>query len=545
MIYISVQPAEIYFLWQLEVQLQNFKDIKIDSDNVHVLLGFKRKSDIPQEIIKFIKKQKYGKFYLYKDTRKNPRYVSSIRPHLLNKHFQANDYLRNQIIFYHDSDIIFRERIDEKRLTKTKNWYVSDTNNYISSEYLKRFGMDFFLAMCSEFEIDPEVVEENSIDSGGAQYVIKNVDASFWKSVEVKSELLYNFINTWNRENSDKLQNVPQAWCADMWSILWNAWSRDFKVKIDKDLDFCWPKSEISQWYSKKILHNAGVFQQEKDQFFSKLVFKHSSPFFVNFSHLPTGYCSSIYIDKIKETEIHKKKTVISDTSIVIQYQNKIVGSQDYLKYYVDYILKYLDISIFIFESGVHKILDTREFSPKLNYRFIKDENISEEVSNSIFTKNFIFINSAILLPVRNILKTIKVLKTQKNILVYPLTNTKHLSLDDLDNFKYTLYLNCKLLDGKFLNAQVSFIESFAMNTSDYVKFGGENNNWYFFLKTGVNLEKQARARLFGYKVEYIDNDAYILNNVRNLDICNKLNNELEYLKIYNNYKSLSKEMLI
>jgi hypothetical protein len=40
MVYISAQPDNYYFLWQLQLQLFNFNRLGIDADFIHVLICY-------------------------------------------------------------------------------------------------------------------------------------------------------------------------------------------------------------------------------------------------------------------------------------------------------------------------------------------------------------------------------------------------------------------------------------------------------------------------------------------------------------------------
>lgn len=202
MLYISAQPAEYYFLWQLEIQLQNFEEMGILSQNIHVLLSYKPKVGIPVFFEEFTQHNKQAQFFFYSDQRVNPKYLSSIRPHILKQHFDKYPELETKTICYHDSDIIFRERLDEVILSKDDFWYFSDTRNYVAASYLKRFGTDFFNKLCKSVEIDPQLVEKNEFYSGGAQHIMKGVTASYWNKVEVDSERIFTFI----KEHNAKLE---------------------------------------------------------------------------------------------------------------------------------------------------------------------------------------------------------------------------------------------------------------------------------------------------------------------------------------------------
>ena len=79
MIYICAQPATLYYGWQIDTMLYNFRDIGIDLKNVHIVCSFKT----PIDPYFFILEKKYeAKFFYYQDTRQQPKYISSIRPHI-------------------------------------------------------------------------------------------------------------------------------------------------------------------------------------------------------------------------------------------------------------------------------------------------------------------------------------------------------------------------------------------------------------------------------------------------------------------------------
>jgi hypothetical protein len=307
MLYISAQPAEYYFLWQLELQLQNFEETGIFPENIHVVLSYKEGEGIPPFFVEFAKNSTQAQFFFYPDKRTDPKYLSSIRPHILKQHFEKFPELETKIVCYHDSDIIFRERLDEKLLSDTDYWYFSDTRNYVAASYLKRFGDDFFVNLCTSVHISHELVDRNESNSGGAQHIMKGVTSAYWEQVEEDSEIIYSFI----KDHNSKLQGhekQAQAWCADMWAVLWNAWKMNKEVRLHDELLFSWPKDHISRYNELKIFHNSGVFMEDKNDFFCKLLFKKISPYGIDFSKIKKEYCSSKFVELInKQSEIQKK----------------------------------------------------------------------------------------------------------------------------------------------------------------------------------------------------------------------------------------------
>lgn len=340
MIYLSVQPAEMYFVWQLEIQLKNFNDIGLDPKRIHVIIGYREVDGKPHSF-DHLESMQLACFFYYPDTREGWTYVSSIRPHLLEKHFRAYPDLFDQTIFYHDSDIVFRERINESKFLNDNYWYLSDTRNYLSDKYLKSFGEDFFLNFCQLVDISPQLVETNRHNTGGAQYIMKRVDSRYWGSVFSDSEKIYKFLNEHNSSRDDGKR--VQSWCADMWAVLWNAWKAGISTRLDQELEFCWPKNHISRWHSTKILHNAGVYHSEKSAYFCKLLYKKSSPYFIDFSHMRTDVCSTIFIKKIKEAESFQKKYKLPHLTVFLHLQFHTSSQQKIVENYLRYLNKYLD----------------------------------------------------------------------------------------------------------------------------------------------------------------------------------------------------------
>lgn len=87
-----------------------------------------------------------------------------------------------------------------------------------------------------------------------------------------------------------------------MWALYWGLLKAGKKVKIHKELDFCWPKNELKRWDETKILHNAGVRPEDKLAF-CKGHFTQTDPFFRALDKVPKHLCSIKYIEQIKKYE--------------------------------------------------------------------------------------------------------------------------------------------------------------------------------------------------------------------------------------------------
>lgn len=302
--HIIVQPSIDYYTWQVEVLINNLIEIGVNPNYIDIVCDSYKTANW----IKLANHYNYVRFFFYDDTRKNSKYISSIRPHLMAKHFNAHPYLENETIFYHDCDIYFTKPYNSELLESTNNWYLSDTRSYIGYEYIKSKGEDIFDSMCDITNINKQVVIDNEKNSGGAQYVMKNLNSKYWEDVYNDSENLFINISKLNIEKKRQNQEYHelQIWCADMWAVLWNAWKRGINTEIIKELDFSWATSGINEWNSKNIYHNAGVIKA--GDMFYKGDYINSLPYNTDLS-LNNNLCSSAYYNEVKR--IGKKSVIL------------------------------------------------------------------------------------------------------------------------------------------------------------------------------------------------------------------------------------------
>jgi len=292
-----VLPDNSYFLWQMLVQINNFKKLGLDKDVIYIIgKNSIQKSNILNKIM--LNSQSKCSFHVFTDDRINPQYSSSLRPHLLVKYFEMYSEAQNETFFYIDPDVLFTKKFKLSDFQKDNIWYLSDTISYISSQYIRSKNNDLFNGMCDIVGIDPKIVEDNDLNAGGAQYVMKNLTADFWKKVEKDSENLFTYmISTSNKYNPE---HPIQAWTSDMWAVLWNAWLFGHETKISKKLDFCWATDVINKWKTTNIYHNAGAVI-DNGYYFLKTKYQ-ISPFNKDLK-CSDEYCSYNYMKEIKETE--------------------------------------------------------------------------------------------------------------------------------------------------------------------------------------------------------------------------------------------------
>jgi hypothetical protein len=311
MIFISAQPDQIYFHWQVSLYLYQFAKHGI-IDQCYVLFSYTTR---PSEWVKKLMK-KNPNVKAYKDTRTYKRYQPTIRPHLLHKFFLENPKLGKNV-FYHDSDIFLVKLPRFDLMLEDDNAYLSDTINYIGYEYIKKCSKrykeihtqlpdeDIFNKMCEAVGIDKELVKSNEKNSGGAQYLLKNIDAQFWKQCELSCKKLYDMFYFYEKKYN--IENHIQKWCTDMWCVLWNYWKSGKKTLIHKELDFSWAIDNIEKYNSRNIFHLAGVTDKtesdkfRKQKYYNKLIFDSyiSNP--TIFDYINKDNATYKYIEEMKE----------------------------------------------------------------------------------------------------------------------------------------------------------------------------------------------------------------------------------------------------
>ena len=278
--FICAQPATIYYVWQVEVMLNNFMQMGINPNDVDIVC-WKENGVISEEWSKLANGYA-ARFFFYDDTRETKHYISSIRPNILKQHFQKYPELKDETIFYHDCDIIFTKPIQQWitfEMVNDNKWYGSDTRWYIAHSYIKSKGQDVIDEMCKIMGLPESLIESNELNSIGAQYLMKGVDYYFWDRVETDSENLYKKISELNNQKiiEDRRTMPPgeerntyhplQIWCADMWAVLWGGWRLGYETVSHSNFDFSWGTSNETEYFKMNIFHNAGITGNEMNRF--------------------------------------------------------------------------------------------------------------------------------------------------------------------------------------------------------------------------------------------------------------------------------------
>jgi hypothetical protein len=302
MVYISAQPATIYYAWQVEVYINNFVENGVLPSDIHVL--FLVDGEIPKEIQTLQRNYPNISFYFYTDTRIDKSYIPSIYFNAVKQHIRAFPNLEKEVILFHDSDTILAKPIEfSYKLLGSKTWYMSDTNSYINYDYIQQKGEDVYQRMLDIVGIDGTIPKIMNNNSGGAQYLIKSAPYAFWNKVEMDSITMYKmFCDTEYLYQKKHEGDYPiQKWTAGMWSLLWNAWYFGFETIVSDELDFSWATDKKDWFKTKQFLHNAGVTEDRQDLFF-KGDYTNTLPYNRNLQ-ISQEYCSYEYYKWIEKVE--------------------------------------------------------------------------------------------------------------------------------------------------------------------------------------------------------------------------------------------------
>jgi len=560
MLYISAQPDEYYFLWQLELQIFNFNSLNINLNEVHILVGYNEDKKLSLDFKAFKKKHKNLKIYAYTDTRPKKGYSASLRPHILAKHFEQFPHLCDETFFYHDSDIVFSKLPDFELLAQGDTWYTSDVRSYLDSNYiLKTAGEHLFHEMCKIVGIDPNMVKDNDHNAGGAQSLIKKPSIAFWKKLELDCENVHELLSAAEKKlNNKNLFNEKlfiQKWCTDMWVLWWNALLDKRQFEIHDELKFCWANSSISEWHATKILHYTGG-PEANGLFFRKGDFMLHPPYHEQFIKIVQDSCSYPLVNMIKEfSQDHfVKKKDFTDVSFLIPIK---IDSEDRLKNIyasTSYIAKFFKTNIIVMEVDSTQKIDPAYLPVDTKYIFKKSDNprfFRTRVNNEmikISTSKFIALYDAdVIIPVKQIAQSIKILREGEYNIVSPYSGT-FFNVDILLKEMFINFREDEFLEiNKYKNAlscKRSYGGCIFLNRSCYVNAGMENE--YLTSWGPDDIERVKRMQILGHKTYRVGGSLFHLYHERKTDSGYQNSYEYEILMLeYLNISAMEKQDLV
>jgi hypothetical protein len=266
--FVCAQPANTYYLWQVEVMINNFIKHGINPNKIDILCAINN-NIIPDDWKKLQNHYNTVRFFFYNDTRTDSCYIPSIYFHLLSKHLTEHPELQDAVLFTHDSDIVFT-KLPNLNSLYPKKWYVADTHTYLDYDYIQSKGDEIYQQMCKIVGIDPLIPKIMGKNIGGAQYIVSKTTPEFWNKVEKDSVALYKYFcqiepHYQKKHNGD----YPiQKWTAGMWSYMWNGWLAGNEIIVEPTLGFAWSTDSIESTEKYSILHNAGVVDSNSGMFY-------------------------------------------------------------------------------------------------------------------------------------------------------------------------------------------------------------------------------------------------------------------------------------
>jgi hypothetical protein len=276
--FMTICPDDTYYTWQVNLWLESLKKLG-HSDKAIVLIFVPLTREQNTKWNRIIELYPESEFVFYKDTGDVApllsTYIPILRPWTAWKYFQDNPKLSADAIFYCDSDILFMPDFNIDKFIDDDKIYLSDTNSYINATYfdskvsqvlpekLEEYkNRDVLGELCAIVGFSRDVAVANNFNSGGAQYLLKNIDANFWKKVGTDTIIIRKYLMHINSIYFKSENEGFQSWCADMWAVLWNLWLREQETIVIPELEFSWATDPIEKLQKTTILHNAGIVSE-------------------------------------------------------------------------------------------------------------------------------------------------------------------------------------------------------------------------------------------------------------------------------------------
>jgi len=307
LVFIQSCPDDDYYIWQTHLWLESLKNIGKSEKAISLIFTpNNREQNTRWKSLESLYPE--SEFFYLKDednlTKLIGIYISIPRPYMLKKYFQLHPELKEKAIFYSDCDVLFTDKFNVDKYIDDDVNYVSNTLSYISDKYfdskikdvipekLEEYKQrDILNETCKLVGVSREIAEINSGNSGGAQYLLKNIDYKFWDKCITDCIRIRLHLQNVNKQFFNSENKGFQSFCADMWAVLWGLWYKEVDVKIVPEMDFAWASDGIKRIEEVGIYHNAGItskFRGETPLFYKGLYHSGNSPF--KDSHLELVY---------------------------------------------------------------------------------------------------------------------------------------------------------------------------------------------------------------------------------------------------------------
>jgi hypothetical protein len=328
--FICAQPDDAYYTWQVHLWIESLRQIG-HSDKAIVLIyipDFREKNTKWQQIIDLYPETE---FVFYKDVNKISRYfgvyIPVLRPYVLGRYFKEHPEMKDKAVMYCDSDVLFTDKFDISKFIDDEVNYLSDTNSYINASYFDSKVKDVLPAKLEEYKtrdilaettkivgITREIAEKHNLHSGGAQYLLKNIDHTFWEKVLGDCIMIRTHLMSVNRQFFKDESAGFQSWCADMWAVLWNLWLREQETLNIPELEFSWSSDPIEKVHRLGILHNAGITERQMPGY---------PAFYKGVYHTGKDPFQDTHLDTVFSSEEARKKGTHYYVTKMIELKNK------------------------------------------------------------------------------------------------------------------------------------------------------------------------------------------------------------------------------
>lgn len=333
-ILVVANPDDSYFVWQCHLYVESCLEAGFEAEQIHILLykptwrEANPKWDMLRELYPTLN------IFLYEDKGVQGYlsvYIPVLRPHILWQHFNRFPELKEKTIIYTDCDILWIKGLDITKFFDDNTNYISEASSYLNHSYLRGKEKDVLHEKAEEFSqidvvkhlcaivgISEDVLIKNNNNTGGVQYILKNIDAAFWKKVEEDVIAIRVYLLEVNRLYFKDENSGYQSWCSDLFAVLWNLWLRDQETKVIPELNFAWSTDPIERLDTTTILHNAGIVSEIGNGYpaFYKGKYHHGSnpmedPYLdvILNNKESQKYCTWFYAKKLKELS-HKYNLV-------------------------------------------------------------------------------------------------------------------------------------------------------------------------------------------------------------------------------------------
>ena len=277
---IAAQPHDLYFLWQTHLFVESCLENGWKEEDIHLLIY--KPSNSSTDAKWNILKEHYPNLgvYFYEDNGVENLlgiYIPVLRPHIIHQHFLAFPELEKSTIIYTDCDILWTGRKGIDELLQDDICYVSNAYSYMNATYFDNkindclpekkealSKVDVVDQLANIVGIDSSIIRENNLNTGGVQYILKDIPTDFWRKVQEDCISIRMYLMTLNRKFFASESRGYQSWCSDLWAMQYNLWKYNKETKVVPELAFAWAPDNIKNLEEINILHNAGIASTEQ-----------------------------------------------------------------------------------------------------------------------------------------------------------------------------------------------------------------------------------------------------------------------------------------